>query len=544
VHLRRVMRMMRLGLLSAALLGLVAAPAAAAASDTGRDWPDHSAFEALQGDFEDGQAVTRACLECHRDAGHEVRQSIHFTWSFAHPDTGQQTGKRHAINNFAMSVRTNMVGCAKCHAGYGLGDPAYDASADTRADCLVCHDRTGAYGKTHKGRAHITKDQVTVDGEMLLLPDLGDIARHVGPTRIETCGSCHFQAGGGDGAKTGDLDSSLRDAPKALDVHMSDAGADMTCSDCHVERGHELAGGHYDMSAFDPEGTGKPGERRHAASCASCHSNAPHDAAGPYTGHALNRHIDRIACQTCHVPKIARGGVATKTLWDWSEAGRLAEDGSRIQKRNDNGRLVYASSLGKMRWRADYAPSYRWFDGVNRYPTVEDARISDSPPIAINTFGGGPDDPDARLWPFKIMRGKQPYDAGTNRLVPVNLFGDDAAFWTSLDWKPAVRTAMAAVGRDFSGELGFVETRAFYPVTHMVAPAEDALTCRSCHGVGTRMAGVTGTYVPGQSGRWVDVLGLIAVVLAAGGVAGHAGLRLAARRRRAAAGTQTGGDTP
>jgi hypothetical protein len=40
---------------------------------------------------------------------------------------------------------------------------------------------------------------------------------------------------------------------------------------------------------------------------------------------------------------------------------------------------------------------------------------------------------------------------------------------------------MDYIGAPFSGEYGFVETAMYWPITHMVAPAEDALECNDCH---------------------------------------------------------------
>lgn len=40
---------------------------------------DHS--QLIAGPFEDGPAVTRACLECHPNAAREVMQTGHWTWA-------------------------------------------------------------------------------------------------------------------------------------------------------------------------------------------------------------------------------------------------------------------------------------------------------------------------------------------------------------------------------------------------------------------------------------------------------------------------------
>ena len=42
---------------------------------------DHSSF--FQEPFTDGPAVTRACLQCHKDSAHEVMQTAHWNWELA-----------------------------------------------------------------------------------------------------------------------------------------------------------------------------------------------------------------------------------------------------------------------------------------------------------------------------------------------------------------------------------------------------------------------------------------------------------------------------
>lgn len=156
---------------------------------------------------------------------------------------------------------------------------------------------------------------------MVQPPDLPDIARNVGATGRANCGSCHFYGGGGDGVKHGDLDSSLVSPAPSLDVHMSPDGADFSCSDCHTTWGHSVSGSRYQVNAKDTLGIDTPGHTDLSrASCESCHGDQPH------TKTKLNDHVDKLACQTCHVPAFARGGVPTKMWWDWSTAGTLDEN--------------------------------------------------------------------------------------------------------------------------------------------------------------------------------------------------------------------------
>ncbi|WP_462328489.1 tetrathionate reductase family octaheme c-type cytochrome [Thiohalocapsa halophila] len=498
---------------------------------------DHSEFDQLQGDFANGREVTRACLTCHTEAGEQVRSSIHWRWEYAHPDTGQLLGKQHVVNSFCNNVTTNLARCTACHVGYGWDGPDFDFSDDSRVDCLVCHDTTGTYEKAPKRAGRVLREPTRVHGNKLTPPNLGEVARNVGPTSKATCGGCHFFGGGGNGSKHGDLDTSLLDPKPELDVHMSPDGAGLTCSDCHVEAAHHIAGSRYQVNARDRKGRGAPGERRHAATCESCHGTDPHpygdNPAAMYQARKLNGHADRVACQSCHIPAFARGGVATKTWWDWSKAGRLSEDGNRIKRHDEDGNLTYGTRFGAIRWGEDLTPTYRWFDGTMRF-TLPDQTVDASEPVPINHFRGGPQDPDARIWPFKMMRGKQPYDPVNQRLVYMQLFGkSEEAYWTGLDWQPAIASAMAQAGLPFSGEVAFAETRMAWPITHMVAPADEALACGDCHAEDGRMAELTGVYLPGRDAapgmeRW----GKLAVAAAVLGVAVHLVLRLWLNRRR------------
>ena len=194
-----------------------------------------------------------------------------------------------------------------------------------------------------------------------------------------------------------------------------------------------------------------------------------------------DEHSRKVACVTCHVPALARGGRKTKTWWDWSTAGRKDANGEPLVTRDEDGYPTYDYKKGTFRWEQDLAPEYYWFDGEVRYSMIGD-RIDDGGVVSINQIDGRFDDPASRIWPFKVMRGKQPYDRQLKVLAVPHLFGkDEDAYWRSFDWDDSVRAGMAAVGMEFSGDHGFVETEYYWPVTHMVAPKEDALRCADCH---------------------------------------------------------------
>ena len=70
-----------------------------------------------------------------------------------------------------------------------------------------------------------------------------------------------------------------------------------------------MAGSRYTPTAVDTGGAHLRGkaDNSNPATCVSCHGQAPHKRTA-----LLNTHTDKLACQTCHIPAFARGGVPTK----------------------------------------------------------------------------------------------------------------------------------------------------------------------------------------------------------------------------------------
>ena len=108
---------------------------------------DHSKFKALQGSFNSGPEVTRACLKCHTEAAKQIHKTTHWTWEFLNPDNKQRVGKRNVLNNFCITPKSNFAYCSACHVGYGWEDESFDFTSEENVDCLVCHDTTGDYSK-------------------------------------------------------------------------------------------------------------------------------------------------------------------------------------------------------------------------------------------------------------------------------------------------------------------------------------------------------------------------------------------------------------
>jgi octaheme c-type cytochrome (tetrathionate reductase family) len=407
-------------------------------------------------------------------------QTTHWTWEYTTKD-GQQLGKNNVINNYCVAISSNEPRCTSCHVGYGYKNAeTFAQMGETAVDCLICHDRSGTYKKFPAGAGEPTYEEKIFPGgfgepygKPWLPVDLKTAAQSVGMPTRKNCGTCHFNGGGGANVKHGDLDVSMYDPNAAVDVHMDVNGPDLTCQSCHTTHEHQIAGSRYEM---DLHGS------TDMQTCKSCHAEHTHATA------VIDNHTDRIACQTCHIPVYAKEKYV-KTWWDWSTAGELKDGTGDFEGRkvwlvtkDENDNKNYMSNKGSFEWGKMLTPKYVWYNGNATYITLDDT-FDPNDIVAINTLQGDIDDPNAVIFPTHMFGGFQPYDAGTNSLVVPNLFptNPETAFWKNWDWAKAIAGGQASVGREFSGDYGFVQTAMYWPLTHQVSPANKALTCDSCH---------------------------------------------------------------
>jgi octaheme c-type cytochrome (tetrathionate reductase family) len=420
------------------LLGLFFSSASWAATD-------HK--DLISGPFKTGPEVTEACVGCHDQQAKDFMKTVHWTWKEKQqvPGKGEvYIGKINLLNNFCIALPSNWPRCTSCHAGYGWKDAAFKFDDPNNVDCLVCHDTTGTYVKSPAGAGN-------PDPKV----DLVKVAQSVGKPTRQNCGACHFFGGGGDHVKHGDLDSSLVKPSRSVDVHMADPAPNMTCQDCHKTKSHIIPGESMAVSL------GK-GAR---VSCADCHGDTPHRIP------TYNKHTKRIACETCHVPVFAKG-LPTKVWWDWSKAGQ-----DRPEAKDKYGLDTYVKIKGEFKWEKDIRPTYLWYNGETARYLFGD-KIDPSKPVALNKPLGSRKDPNAKIMPFKVMRGKQPYDKELKIMAAPHLFG---GYWKHFDWNQAIADGNQAAGLPYSGQYGFVETVMYWKVNHMVAPKQAALKCMACH---------------------------------------------------------------
>lgn len=432
------MRLFLTGFIMALLTGVLAAQ------------NDYTHTQYIDGPFDTPQEVTEVCLLCHGEVGDHVMATRHWNWegeAFEMEGHGEvRVGKKKLLNNFCIAVTSNEPRCTSCHIGYGWEDASFDFEDPTNIDCLVCHEQTGTYKKIPTG-AGMPVDTL----------DLVKVAESVGMPTRRNCGVCHFDGGGGTGVKHGDLDDAMYEPDYELDVHMG--GLDFQCVDCHGGENHKIIGASH----------GSMAQGINHFRCDDCHGDEPHEKS------ILNDHTASVACETCHITEIARG-QATKVWWDWSKAG---ED--REPETDEYGKETYSKKKGEFTWKKNYKPDHFWYNGSADYYMQGD-EIDPSEIVQLNSLNGDIRDPEAKIFPFKVMRGKQPYDAKNNILIVPNLFGPEG-YWKTYDWVQASRIGMEAAGLPFSGGVGFIETEMYWPINHTVQPAGESVRCTTCHGM-------------------------------------------------------------
>ncbi len=495
-----------------------------AASDISKKYwstTDHSNHDALNKNFTSGNQITKACVECHNEADTQFHKTIHWRWQV--PGSPELGKAGNSINNFCISSnRFKDKSCNDCH-------PAWNGkTTEGKVNCLVCHSRstmnfneamTNIQEFTQEGDADSLEMAQEIQGE------IKEALKEIGlPTR-ENCGACHFYGGGGDGVKHGDLDSSLNKPTRKLDVHMGTDGGNFSCTRCHTTHKHRVAGRMYTIPAAFEKKSLLDDDQTSQITCISCHGRTPH-----HDNSKLDDHIDKVACQSCHIPLLARE-KPTKIWWDWSKAGKK-KDGKPYRVKGDLGKFIYMSHKGEMTWAKNVMPEYFWFNGSISGISAGEKFDPTVVPVWLSKPVGNKDNRRSLIYPFKVHRGNQPYDTVHNTFLTPLLSGK-TGYWGLLDWDRPFRDGAKAMGTKYSGKYSFVRTNYVYPSTHMVAPKEDALSCKECHSKDGRLRSLAGFYMPGRdSNSFVDIIGWLVIVLSLLGVMAHGVLRFVAGRRR------------
>lgn len=406
---------------------------------------DHK--ENVSGPYDSPMEVTAECLMCHEDAGEQVISSNHWNWLSSvnsakfKPELINE--KYVPINNFCLAVSDSSSQCIACHIPFAEMDESFEFNLTENIDCLVCHDQTGTYKRSPFGSG-ISEADI----------DLLAVAQSVGKPKTENCATCHFSGIGGVLLRSGAMDTSLLNASEEIDFHLGGLG--FGCSDCHESEAHNIS--QKNESGESP------------VTCEICHDLNPHKKEN------LNNHSSAVACQTCHIPTYARTEPSI-TYWDWSKAG---ED--RESSKDEFGQDTYFRSLGELVWSKNIKPEYFWSNGSSEYYELGE-KVEKSKPIDISKPTGKISDAKSKIFPFKVVKSKQPYDPVSKNLVIPRIYGEES-YSSTHNWVTASTKGMQQINQEFSGTIDFIEIKMYWPINHTVMSADNALKCTSCHGKG------------------------------------------------------------
>ena len=117
---------------------------------------------------------------------------------------------------------------------------------------------------------------------------------------------------------------------------------------------------------------------------------------------------------------------------------------------------------------------------------------------------GNINDPNAKIFPFKLHVAKQPYDTVNNYPAAAAHRRRRAASGRPSTGHRRLTLGAQDTGLKFSGQYGFAETWMYWPTTHMVQPKENALQCDDCHSANGRLDWKALGY-PGDPMEWGGV---------------------------------------
>lgn len=418
-------------------------------------------FICSAGSMHDGIAVyqgAKTCIECHDTSAQEVMESLHYQMKGEPPfidgwDKSKSVGMLadfsplyHTIAPLGWITRVrqagaekqeSITGCATCHAS--LGDQPQKAGGiaeneTDNIDCLICHapDYQRVLIKKSNPDTNSSKkkkDQPEKGGfRMAPAPgtDILKVARLAKKPSNVMCLRCHgpnYGIYGRPGIVEGESD-----------VHFP---MGITCTECHTVKKHKIAGG-ADLRAQELTET--------PVGCPNCHTDKPHKG---NEGAQLNRHCYRIACQSCHIPVIARtANEPAVTEIDWNQP-----------KRNETSGLFEPT----VKRATSLKPEYAWWNRMMS-PAGEPQ--------------GSKRDRKSRIYPWQRVICTVINDAATGMPLPLH----PGVYAATGDVEAALRKGAADTQQNYSGKWKTTRQTILLSVNHHVAPKSEALKCDDCHG--------------------------------------------------------------
>ncbi len=409
------------------------------------------------------------CLACHSSQATAMAGAVHYKWEGAYTTeiSNKPTaigGKRNtAMNTFCINTLGNWNGCGSCHVGLGA-QPGTVADATKNIDCLICHQ------KDYKRIRNATTNLFEPDTAKMTIT-MDQAVRTVHKPVKSNCLQCHAKGGGGDGLKRGDISLiNGTTTDRNFDVHMATTGANLTCQSCHTYTNHKVKGRGVDLRPTDAAGE---------VGCATstCHSNKASMSAGHVTA-AINTHMKRVACQTCHVP-VAGKKAADAVLDPVTGYGDQATEYDRTWQ-------VPEWSVANNRWEPtvhkanNIKPAYRFWDGTSWVSDLNDIPVVDPATgrIKISRPNGGINTANTKIFPFKYKTSLQPRHIATGKLIALNT----SIYFKTADVAGAIQSGLTNMGLNAGDAYDYVQTDEYLLLTHTVSPKAAALACTACHG--------------------------------------------------------------
>ncbi len=267
---------------------------------------------------------------------------------------------------------------------------------------------------------------------------------------------------GGDNYKRGDLALAHGiTSDRNFDVHMAKTGANLSCQSCHTVKNHKIAGRGSDLRQTDLN-------VQMSCSTSACHPNKLSS-----NGHAnadVNRHINKVACQTCHIKTFARNAADTPA----TEATEMHRDWFKPHQ-TPSGAIHPTPTLVN-----NVKPVYKFWN-MYSYGYSLGEPISIDPQTGkypTSRPDGGINDPGSKLYPFKYKTANQPLATNLNKLIPL----DTSVYFATGDPHAATKAGLVNMGASPNEPYSFIETDTYQLITHQVMPKAQSLTCNQCHG--------------------------------------------------------------
>lgn len=408
------------------------------------------------------------CLSCHASQATAMAGAVHYKWEGAYSEITNKPGTtggklNSAMNTFCINTLGNWNGCGSCHVGAGA-KPGTVANASQNIDCLICHQKD--YKRVRNATTGLFEPDTT---KMTITMDQAVQTVHK-PVK-SNCLQCHAKGGGGDGLKRGDLSViNGTTTDRNFDVHMASTGAKLVCQSCHTYTNHKVKGRGVDLRPTDTAG-------EIGCATSTCHSNKATLTSGHATT-AINTHMKRVACQTCHIP-MAGKKAADGVLDPVTGFGDQATEYDRTW-------VTPEWSVANNRWEPtvhkanNLKPAYLFWDGTSWGSDLNDIPMVDAATgkIKISRPNGGINTANTKIYPFKYKTSLQPRHIATGKLIALNT----SVYFKTADVAGAIQSGLTNMGLNAGDAYDFVQTDEYLLLTHTVSPKAAALACTACHG--------------------------------------------------------------